>query len=261
MEINSIGYNHTHDHKFIIDRPNGLSSWLFLLIKTPAVFKQSGSETTTKSNSFILYSNDAPQYYKASGNIYIDDWIHFFADDIDIELFKTLEIPLNTVIELGDIDEISSVIRCTTYEFYSKGKFKTDITELYLKMLFLKLSDKLLSQKYSPNRSMSVYFERLQHLRNDILNSPCENWTVDNMSERLSMSRSSFQHTYKKIFGTNVMSDVIESKLQRVKFYLSTTNMTLSQIAEQSGYASEIYMMRQFKEKYGITPTQFRNQL
>lgn len=261
MEIESIGYNHSHDSRFVIDRPYGLGNWLFLLIKTPAVFMQNGKETPVKKNSFILYSSNTPQFYRACEEVYTDDWFHFNISEEDEELIKSLEIPLNTVTELGDIEEFSSIVRNMTYEFYSANRYRADITELYMKMLFLKLSNKLFSVKSAANGSTSIYYDRMQNLRNDIYNNPCEDWSIDMMAEKLFMSRSGFQHTYKKIFGTNVMNDVVSSRLQRVRFYLSTTNMTLGRIAEQSGYSSEIYMMRQFKERYGVTPTQYRSAL
>jgi AraC family transcriptional regulator of arabinose operon len=57
MELHEIGYNHSHDKTFAIDRPNGIGScWILLLIKTPAVFMQNGKEVITKENSFILYT-------------------------------------------------------------------------------------------------------------------------------------------------------------------------------------------------------------
>ena len=258
MKIYSIGYNHPHDKYFCIDRPGGTSNWLLLLIKTPAIFRQDNKEIVTKKNSFILYTDSTPQYYKAYGNEYIDDWFHFSVNDEEKKLVDELNIPLNTVTEIFDITELSSIVRNMTYEFYSKNIYKNEIMDLSIRMILYKLSQILSAKTGLTTEISSIYYDRMQNLRNNIYNTPEVHRTVDEMAENLSMSRSGFQHTYKKIFGVGVSEDIINSRLQKVKFYLSTTEMTLSDIAELCGYNNEIYLMRQFKKKFGITPTEFR---
>lgn len=67
MHINNIGYNHCHDADFCIQRPDGSGDYLLLLIKTPAVFTLSETDTFTEANSFILYKEGTPQFYRAYG--------------------------------------------------------------------------------------------------------------------------------------------------------------------------------------------------
>lgn len=38
MEIGTIGYNHSHNSEFVMDRPNGIGCPLLLLIKNSCVF-------------------------------------------------------------------------------------------------------------------------------------------------------------------------------------------------------------------------------
>ena len=98
----------------------------------------------------------------------------------------------------------------------------------------------------------------MQALRNDIYNNPQIDRTVDSMAQELSMSRSAFQHNYKNIFGKSVINDIINSRLRRVKFYLTTSDMTLEDIAQQCGYHNQLHLIRQFKQHYGLTPTEYR---
>ena len=262
MYIESMGYNHPHDHTFVIDRPKGCGNWLFLLIKTPAVVRTEGTEyITTAKNSYILYRPNTPQNYGANHGEYIDDWIHFVATEQDVLLFETLKIPINEVMELGNVTDITKLIRNITYEFYTAKLHKAEITELYMNLLFYKISEAMNTNINADINSSSPYLDRFMSLRNDIYNSPQNNWNIDQMSSALSMSRSSFQHSYKKIFGVGVINDVINSRLIRVKHYLSTSDMTLSEIAPLCGYKNELYLMRQFKEKSGITPSEYRRSL
>ena len=259
MQIYSMGYNHSHGRDFVIDRPKGINSWLLLLIKTPAVFLFDGVETIVRANSFIIYTDSITQYYRTYGDIYTNDWIHFNVDAEDKELICSLDLPLNTVIYIGDISELSEIMKNMVNEYYSPNAYRTDIAILYLKMLLIKLSVQLHSlPKNSVSTKDSQKIDKFVRIRAKIYNVPQNIPDVDSLAAELSMSRSNFQHTYKKIFGTNVMSDIIMSRLQRSKYLLSTTNLTLGSIAEQCGYSNEFHLMRQFKEKFGMTPTEYR---
>ena len=95
MEIHSIGYHHYHDKDFVIDRPDGIGqSWLFLVFKTKTIVRQNGVDTVVLPDSCIIYSGDEPEYYKADDETYIDDWFHFTVEELDIQLFRELALPI-----------------------------------------------------------------------------------------------------------------------------------------------------------------------
>lgn len=258
MKLLSIGYNHLHDETFEVNRPNGIDSWLFLLIKTPAIFRYGGNEYKVSANSFVMFSADYPHYYHAFHQEYIDDWFHFLATEDDISFFRSINFPLNAVIPLADITPLTNVIRNITYEFNSENAYKSDVIEVYFKLLLYKISQLLANNKTCYPTKESIYFLRMQALRNDIYNNPQIERDVDSMAAQLSMSRSAFQHNYKKIFGKNVLSDIINSRLRRAKLYLTTTDLTLDEIAHLCGYHNQLHLIRQFKQNYKMTPTEYR---
>ncbi len=258
MRIQSIGYNHPHDKNFIIDRPSGSGSWLFLLIKTPAIFEMDGVQQIIKKNSILIYQEKTPQYYRAIEDVYIDDWFHFSVDKEDQLFFENLKIPVDTPVPINEISEITFLIRNMTYEFYSTGQHKEEILTHYLKLLFYIVSEKLYSPIETGYVGKSENFTKILTLRADIYNMPQKNWSIPLISKELTMSRSSLQHTYKKIFGSSIMEDVINSRLNRVRYYLSTSQMTLKEITEQCGYTNEIHLIRQFKQRFHKTPSEFR---
>lgn len=257
MVIQSVGYHHPHDRNFVIDRPYGVASWLFLLVKTPALFRINGRESVCRRNSFIIFTEGVPQYYRASGEEYIDDWFHFEVDDVDRELFRALEIPLNTLTRLENINDISEIIKNISYEFCDENPFLTDITDMYLKILFLKLGD-IIGGRVSVQAGC---YQQMLALRREIYNTPHIRRSVDEMAAEFSMSRSSFQHNYKKIFGVSVTDEVNSARMKRAQDLLFTTDMTLAEIALQCGYNDEAYFIRRFKLHRGETPTEYRKRL
>ncbi|MFR2168713.1 MAG: helix-turn-helix transcriptional regulator [Coprococcus sp.] len=93
------------------------------------------------------------------------------------------------------------------------------------------------------------YYEKMSIIRTNIYNKPYDNWTIQGMSHQLTMSESYFQHLYKKIFGTGVMNDVIQSRIEHAKYLLSTTDISIEHISQMCGYNSSSHFMRQFKKK------------
>ena len=66
MELYSVGYHHSHDRNFVIDRPDGISpSWLFLLFHAEAEVRIGHEIRRTPRNTVLVYTDGIPQYYRA----------------------------------------------------------------------------------------------------------------------------------------------------------------------------------------------------
>ena len=258
MKINNIGYNHTHDADFVIQRTTGSGDYLLLLLKTPAVFTLGGKDIITEPDSFILFRQGTPQLYRAYGLTFSNDWFHFSISDDEMGFLEALDIPFDTVMPIGDLNGLSLIIKNMSYENYSSNLYKTDSVELYMKLFFLKLSEKIHSVGKEKSDS---YYDKLSILRSKIYNEPYHDWNVEGLAHQLTMSKSYFQHLYKDVFGISVMNDVIRSRIEHSKYLLSTTDMPISQISEMCGYKCELHFMRQFKTRMNMTPTEYRQSI
>ena len=265
MKIGTIGYNYIHDMKtehFEMDRPKGPGAPLFLIVKTPALFVINGTECIVKENSFVFLRASTPCRYTAKGDTYTDDWMYFEWEGWDEKLLAELEIPMDKPVHLGNnIEEISRIIHILCYERYTSDAYHNEIEERYTEILFLKLSRLLKQKRCAFSDALCEKNYRFTQLRNEIFTQPDTVTDVDEMAKRLGMSRSGFQHLYKKMFGVSVMTDVISSRIQKAKRLLSATNLTVKEISVRCGYTNEYSFMRQFREKEGKTPTEFRNSL
>lgn len=255
MYIRNIGYNHSHYADFNIKRPNGSGDYLVLLVKTPAIFTLNSTAIVTEPYSFILYSEDTPQFYKAYGEVFSNDWFRFKLEENDLIWFDKLSIPQNKIIPLGDFNELSIIINNLCNETYKSTPHKSEITELYLKLFFIKLSNKI--NNYNSGISNNHY-NKLSLIRSKIYNEPYKNWNIDDLSHETTMSKSSFQHLYKIFFGVSPITDVILSRVEHAKYLLSTTDITIIKISKICGYNNEIHFMRQFKKQTNLTPTEYR---
>lgn len=257
MQVNNIGYNHSHDADFQISRPDGSGDYLFLILKTPALFTISGKEIQAEPNSVILYKKGTPQFYRVKSTVFVNDWLHFDMFEGELSLFADWQIPFDTIIPLNNINDLSLFIKNITYERYSSNHYREQSVNLYLQLLFMKLSEKLHSL---PDEKFGSYYEKMAMLRSRIYNMPYYDWNVSGLSHSLSISKSYFQHLYKEIFGTGVMEDIIQSRIQHAKYLLSTTSLPIKEISSMCGYSNETHFMRQFKGVMKMTPSRYREQ-
>lgn len=261
MKIGSIGYNYSHGSDFVMDRPNGPGCWLFLLVKTPAYFRIGEKEYNASTNSYVIFSPQMPCLYHSTGDTYTDDWIYFSMEDDSPRRFEDMGIKIDEPVYLGSVEELSQMLHIITYEFYSGEIHREDIVAHYTEIFLLKLSRQIKSKNYSLSSTLMEKNHKFTQLRTRIYTMPDMVGCVDDMAAELGMSRSNFQHTYKKMFGVSVITDVISGRLDRAKRLLCATNLTVKEIAERCGYENEYNFMRQFKSRFGKTPSGYRKNL
>ncbi|MBP3267420.1 MAG: helix-turn-helix transcriptional regulator, partial [Ruminococcus sp.] len=66
------------------------------------------------------------------------------------------------------------------------------------------------------------------------------------------------QRMYKKYFGKSIFEELIQFRLKKAKELLSSTDFTISQIAEMCGYATYAHFAKQFKACEGVTLSEYR---
>lgn len=258
--MDEIGYNHKHGNDFLIDRPNGAGDWLLLAVKTKGVFRIDGRDVHAPANSFIIYTPEYPEYYHADGDEYADDWIHFGPDEDEEQLIKELEIPLNKVVPVADITQVSSIIRNMCYEQYSANKNRKMTVDMYFRILLYKLNECAEAYNLASSVNESKYFEKLLWLRECIYRWPAREWSIDDMAEELSLSRSRLQHIYNDTFGVSISKDIIASRNDKARDLLKNPELSISEISSIVGYGNPSYFNRQFKSAFGMTPTEYRTE-
>ncbi len=252
MQINATGHHHEHEDSFIIERPNGSGDYLLLLVFSPSQMICNKEKITTSGNYAILYSKDTPQFYGANGSRYIDDWIHFDMTDKEVRLIEGLGISFNTPLYPDCIDELSSIALFITEEYHSNRDLREDNLSLYMRILFNRLGEAVSSHNMNP------HYNSFSRIKSEIYNRPYEQYSIDILSKKANMSRSSFQHIYKELFGISTLSDIIKARIEYACYLLSSTSADISQIADMCGYKSDIHFMRQFKGQTNMTPSEYR---
>lgn len=116
----------------------------------------------------------------------------------------------------------------------------------------------MLNRAEAAANAVGDYREKIYRLRREIFSSPQNDWSLPAIASSLGISNSHFQRIYKTEFGISCMEDVIAARLEKAKWLLLHSELSVQEIADQCGYHHTNHFMRQFKHRVGITAMQYR---
>ena len=258
INIGAIGYNYTHEEDFRMDRPDGPGAWLFLLVKSDAIFYINGKRNLVKKNSYVLLQPKTPCLYQGANENYEDDWFFFNMTEEDKTELLEKGLVFDTPVFLGITEELSSLIHQISYNHFSADIYHEEIKILLTSVLFLKTAQQAKLKIIQSPDVLASKNDKLTYLRTRLFEEPALFSGIDEMAAYMNLSRSGFQHLYSHTFGVSVIHDVINGRIEKAKSLLSKSNFSITEISNKSGYKSEFHFMRQFKKETGLTPTEFR---
>lgn len=85
-------------------------------------------------------------------------------------------------------------------------------------------------------------------------------YSVDNLSRDVGLSRSQLYRKLQSITGLTPIEFIRSIRLKRAAQLLIKTQYNVSEITDMVGFSTHKYFNKYFKEEFGMTPTQFRNE-
>lgn len=256
MKINGISLNCRSNTALTVGNETAL-----VFFRTPVVFTDGASGRSISGSSAVLTIGGSSGIFRPDeGKTMRYDLISFRTSAADRQYIASMDIPLDTPIELRDDLVVGSTIRSISSQSARRGKHFSEFAELSMKIIFIALSEAANSVPASPEETIPRYSE-LKRLREAIYDDPMASWSVEEMCGEMGISRTYFHRLYLMAFGVTCRQDVIESRLLYAAQLLRNTDMSVSAIAEQCGYDSESYFMRQFKKHKDCTPSEYRRRV
>ena len=87
---------------------------------------------------------------------------------------------------------------------------------------------------------------------------PGQYWSVTALAKQAGLSRSQFSRHLTAAVRTSPEQFLIQARVDRAKYLLRETDMTIGQIADALGYRDAYYFSRQFARVTGMTASAFR---
>ena len=81
---------------------------------------------------------------------------------------------------------------------------------------------------------------------------------IDMLAERVAMSRRTLTRHFQKATGMSIGEWITTERLRRSQTLLESSELSVEQVAERSGFQSSITFRQIFREKLGVSPVEWR---
>lgn len=102
-----------------------------------------------------------------------------------------------------------------------------------------------------------LYRQQMEHLTAFLTQHLSENLSLEQMQAAMGLSESSLRRLVRKFKGCGPVAYFQELKIRAAKELIRSSSMNMGQIAEHLGFSSPHYFSRVFREKTGMTPTDY----
>jgi signal transduction histidine kinase/DNA-binding response OmpR family regulator len=86
-----------------------------------------------------------------------------------------------------------------------------------------------------------------------------EKFNVDDICKSMAISRIQLYRKVKQVLNVNVNDYIVNTRLQKAKYYMQHEDLSISEIAYKTGFSSAAYFSTVFKSKFGTTPSEFKS--
>jgi AraC-like DNA-binding protein len=195
--------------------------------------------------------------------------LFFVPDDFIRSVVKEYAGEPDTAFEKTSSDEstirVSSDIALEVF-FQSMMTYFSGMERPSEALLRLKLKELILGILVSKkNSKLSAYFNSIGNNEapsvSEIMESNFRyNLSLENFAELCHRSLSSFKRDFQKIYNESPGRWILNKRLEYSAVLIRNNRLNISQIVFECGFEDLSHFSRAFKSKFGISPTQFRNQ-
>ncbi len=97
----------------------------------------------------------------------------------------------------------------------------------------------------------------VRSLATKIVKNVAQDYNLDKLSLESGLSQAKLQEGFKLLYARTVTEYIRHARLEAARDYLSNSDMNISQVVYTIGFSSRSYFSKIFKNKYGISPSEF----
>lgn len=179
---------------------------------------------------------------------------HSLSQNVSADAIDEMVIPL-------DVNELSKSFFISMLPYFTQTPPPPEsLIELKFKELVLSL---LLNTK---NGNFLKYLDNLNNgrtasLQEIMYNNYSFNLSIEEYAKLACKSVPTFKREFKRIFNDSPAKWVMKQRLNLASRLLENSKLSISEIGYECGFENQTHFSRVFKEKMGMAPLQFRNNL
>lgn len=213
---------------------------------------------------------DGADYLLQQGDMMIysaDQWHMQYADEQSAPCFVTVSFDM----EAGDLTPLFNrrfTMSAAEAELLKKMMAEAEAENEYSGSMILCLLEQLLlqllrsacgmaQQRLRTPAALRAENEMIEHALQYVAEHICERLSVGVVAREVGVSASHLTALFHKNLQIAPGEYIRRSKLEESKLMIKDGNMNFTQIAQALNYSTVHHFSRQFKEKYGITPSEY----
>lgn len=134
---------------------------------------------------------------------------------------------------------------------------KREAAETWLKAAFAEIS----YQDFSLPQDDAMDENRLliESIKHEIMDHPEKHYSLKEIARKSSYCRDHFSRLFKAVTGITFRDFLIQTRMEKAKFLLDSSGLSVGKTARLSGYGDIYLFSRQFKTITGKSPTEYRS--
>lgn len=205
------------------------------------------------TGEFIIHPPEAPYRYGLTEDRDMGYyWAHFTGNYVEA-LLRNNGLETGRVYRMGE--ELPASVRRAFgeifREFMMHGRGYEDLCAAKLTAVLVELGRLVSGDGIGREKRFAGLLEYIhRHYTEDLC--------IAELAEAEHLSVSRFRDVFRQTFGCAPSEYIIGLRLQHARDLLTGTDLTIAEIAEMCGYSDELYFMRLFRKKTGMSARMYR---
>lgn len=186
---------------------------------------------------------------------FVEPFIHVVGQPVFDQLYKTLVYHFT--------EETQSKIKNMFFDMLAEYQKSTPYKELILQGMLFRLFTTILEEHISveqpytnPSPLTPPISDAIAYMEHHYKIQP----SLEDVARHIGFSAGHFSRLFHTQLGMSFSTYMNNIQIRHVKLLLINTNMSIMDIAHETGYCHGDYLSAQFKKKTGMTPSQYRKQ-
>lgn len=212
--------------------------------------------TLREGDFFLLFPGEWHSYHPTGPRGWKKYWIGFKGHNMDDRVRANFLSPTKPIYHIGYSADIVRLYKQAYETAQEEGA--------YTQQMLAGIVNHLIGMMYSLERNIELktrnetHVEMINRARLRIRESLESSLTIQQVAEEMGVSYSNFRKLFKEHTGLSPATYQQDLRLQRAKELLTTTNMSIKEIAYQLNFDSPDYFSAKFKIKTGRKPSDLR---
>ena len=254
LVVTNCGYFIIHNKRDIFKQENDNNDYLLIYQHSGDLkIKTTGDYVDVTQGNVILIQPNAPRDIIYLANETNERYFVYFKGSHVENILKQLGLSDKIILPTGNMTFLIETFHKLINDFKNHD-FNNDIyREYYLTKILIEIARCF-------HRSLSPVTENpISNVLAAMDKEYYRNYPLSYYVDIANMSNSTFLRHFKKTTGLSPITFLNNIKIEKAKVFLSSTDLSVSEIAFSVGISDPLYFSSFFKKNTGVTPSKFRS--